>query len=105
MSEPKRILFLMTDQQRWDTIHALGCENAITPNLDRLAAEAAVFENCYKLPLILDDSFVLSDDKRLRSAPRWLCGNYKAQILMFTCHQGAARVLEDSGIQHHLIRL
>lgn len=47
MSEPKRILFLMTDQQRWDTIHALGCENAITPNLDRLAAEAAVFENCY----------------------------------------------------------
>ena len=42
MSEPKRILFLMTDQQRWDTIHALGCENAITPNLDRLAAEAAV---------------------------------------------------------------
>ena len=47
MSKPKRILFLMTDQQRWDTIHALGSENAITPNLDRLAADAAVFENCY----------------------------------------------------------
>ena len=58
-----------------------------------------------KLPLILDDSFVLYDEDRLRSALRWLCGNYKGQILMFTCHQREARVLEDSGIQHHLIRL
>ena len=37
----------MTDQQRWDTIHALGSKTAITPNLDRLAEDAVVFENCY----------------------------------------------------------
>ncbi len=47
MAAVKRILFLMTDQQRWDTIHALGSEHAVTPCLDRLAADAAVFDHCY----------------------------------------------------------
>ncbi len=47
MPEIKRILFLMTDQQRWDTIRALGCREAITPNLDRLAGESTVFDKCY----------------------------------------------------------
>ena len=71
----------------------------------RLAAARLFQGDEDKLPLILDDSFVLYDEDRLRSALRWLCGNYKGQILMFTCHQREARVLEDSGIQHHLIRL
>jgi len=39
------ILFLMTDQQRWD---AMGCSGGWvdTPNLDRLAAEGVRFSNC-----------------------------------------------------------
>lgn len=39
------ILFLMTDQQRWD---AMGCSGGWvnTPNLDRLAAEGVRFTNC-----------------------------------------------------------
>ena len=39
------ILFLMTDQQRWD---AMGCSGGWvnTPNLDRIAAEGVRFSNC-----------------------------------------------------------
>jgi choline-sulfatase len=32
------VLFLMTDQQRFDTIAALGNSKILTPNLDRLVA-------------------------------------------------------------------
>ncbi|MBN1910432.1 MAG: sulfatase-like hydrolase/transferase [Pirellulales bacterium] len=41
------ILFLFTDDQRADTIHALGNETIITPNLDRLAGEGFVFNNAH----------------------------------------------------------
>ena len=46
MNQPN-ILFLFSDQQRWDT---LGCYNPsidFTPNLDRLAAEGVRFENAF----------------------------------------------------------
>lgn len=43
---PTNILFLMSDQQRWDTLGVLN--DAIkTPNLDRLAREGTLFERCY----------------------------------------------------------
>lgn len=40
------ILFIMTDQQRWD---ALGCSGGWvkTPNLDRIASEGLRFANCW----------------------------------------------------------
>jgi len=41
------ILILMTDQQRYDSTGSYGCEAAHTPNLDRLAKEGVLFENCY----------------------------------------------------------
>lgn len=37
----------MTDQQRFDSLGCYGREGIETPNLDRLAAEGALFENCY----------------------------------------------------------
>jgi arylsulfatase A-like enzyme len=40
---PPNILFLFTDDQRHDTIHALGCAPVVTPNLDRLAHEGTAF--------------------------------------------------------------
>lgn len=33
------ILWICTDQQRWDTIHALGNKHINTPNIDRLVSE------------------------------------------------------------------
>ena len=41
------ILLLMTDQQRFDTLGCYGCQAIETPNLDRLASEGVLFENCY----------------------------------------------------------
>lgn len=41
------IVFVITDQQRFDTIGALGHGHVRTPNLDRLVAEGAAFTNTY----------------------------------------------------------
>lgn len=41
------ILLLCTDQQRFDALGASGNTEIDTPNLDRLAAQGARFENCY----------------------------------------------------------
>ena len=46
MSQPN-ILFLMTDQQRFDSIRALGNEHIYTPNLDRLVQRGMAFTNAY----------------------------------------------------------
>lgn len=42
----KHILMLFTDQQRRDTIGALGNPYIQTPHLDELARESVVFDNC-----------------------------------------------------------
>ena len=41
------ILFLCTDQQRGDSLNCSGATWAVTPNLDRLASEGVLFNNCY----------------------------------------------------------
>ncbi len=47
MQDKPNFIFIMTDQQRFDTIRALGNDKYITPNLDRLAEEGMIFENCF----------------------------------------------------------
>ncbi|MFN0164607.1 MAG: sulfatase [Burkholderiales bacterium] len=44
---PPNIILIMTDQQRFDTIGALGASWVSTPNLDRLAREGVAFGNCH----------------------------------------------------------
>ena len=46
MAKPN-VLFIMTDQQRWDTIGALGNPLIRTPNLDRLVHRGIAFSNAY----------------------------------------------------------
>lgn len=41
------ILWICTDQQRWDTLGCYGNPMVQTPNLDRLAASGTLFENAY----------------------------------------------------------
>jgi arylsulfatase len=45
--QPPNIVFVITDQQRFDTIAALGASHVDTPNLDRLVAEGTAFTRCY----------------------------------------------------------
>lgn len=44
---PPDIVLVVTDQQRYDTIGALGHPHVHTPNLDRLALEGVWFSRCY----------------------------------------------------------
>lgn len=41
------IIFIITDQQRFDTIAALGHEHVDTPNLDRLVRQGVTFTQCH----------------------------------------------------------
>ena len=41
------IVLIITDQQRYDTISALGFDHLHTPNLDRLVREGVSFSNCF----------------------------------------------------------
>jgi arylsulfatase A-like enzyme len=41
------IVFVITDQQRYDTIAALGHPHMITPRLDRMVAEGTAFTQCH----------------------------------------------------------
>lgn len=47
MDKRPNILWLTTDQQRADTIHALGNPYIDTPNLDKLCAQGVAFTNTY----------------------------------------------------------
>jgi choline-sulfatase len=50
VADPQRrpnLLFITTDQQRWDSLPCYGLEFMRTPNLDRLAREGTVFEHAY----------------------------------------------------------
>jgi arylsulfatase A-like enzyme len=46
-ASPPNIVFLFSDDQRADTVHALGNAAIETPNLDRLVAEGTVFSRAY----------------------------------------------------------
>lgn len=41
------IIYLMTDDQRWDTLGCYGNPEFKTHNIDQLAAEGVLFENCF----------------------------------------------------------
>ncbi len=43
MKKKPNVLFIITDDQRFDTIHALGNSEIITPNLDKLASRGTSF--------------------------------------------------------------
>lgn len=47
MTKKPNIVYFVADQMRSDTLHHLGCEASITPNLDRLTQEGVSFENAY----------------------------------------------------------
>ena len=45
--KPAKLLFLMTDQQRFDALSFAGNTVLETPNLDRFAEEGVWFKNAY----------------------------------------------------------
>ncbi len=47
MNQRPNIILIITDQQRYDTINALGFPYMDSPNLDRLVREGVSFDNCH----------------------------------------------------------
>lgn len=47
MSEKTNIVYFVADQMRCDSLHHMGCEASITPNLDALLEDGVSFENAY----------------------------------------------------------
>lgn len=47
MKKKPNIIFVFSDQQRWDTVGVYGQKLNITPNLDRLAREGVRFEHAF----------------------------------------------------------
>ncbi len=45
MNKPRNVVFIVTDQQRFDTLGCNGCAYARTPHLDQLAATGLNFQN------------------------------------------------------------
>ncbi len=72
----------------------------------RLAAARLIQNNGETMPLVFDDSFVLYDDERLKSALKWLAKAFGGQqIIIFTCHRREAQMLNANGISYHLIEM
>lgn len=71
----------------------------------RLAAAKLIQTGDDDMPLIFDDSFVLYDEDRLKTALKWLSKAYKGQIIVFTCHQREAQMLTANQIKYHLISI
>jgi len=44
---PPNILFLLTDDQRWDALGCMGNPIVQTPNIDGLARQGVLFRNCF----------------------------------------------------------
>ena len=47
MSERPNIIFIITDQQRFDAMSAAGNTVLSTPNMDKIAADGVMFEKAY----------------------------------------------------------
>lgn len=47
MDKKTNIIYFVADQMRADSLHHLGCEASITPNLDAILKDGVSFENAY----------------------------------------------------------
>lgn len=96
MKQPN-ILFIFSDQQRWDTCGCYGQPLDITPNLDRIAAEGVRFENAFTCqPVCGPDNF------QTKPVPPVQRGGYKdywlaSDTLEFTSHSYDGHMFDADG--------
>jgi arylsulfatase len=93
MQRRPNILLLCTDQQRYDTLGCTGSPTAQTPNLDGLAREGTLFDNCYvQNPICSPSRASLFTGKYPRNHGLWANGvSLPANNRLFT------RALADAG--------
>ncbi len=57
------------------------------------------------MPILLDDSFALYDDKRAKAALFYLAEHRRGQVLLFTCHNRERSILDGLNINYNYIDL
>lgn len=98
------VLFVMTDQQRYDTISALGNSHIHTPNIDRLVERGVSFTNAYS-----PDPICIPARHTVRTGCEAITtgflGNEKrdASQLEDDCGSFLARVMSERGYRTFLI--
>lgn len=64
MKKPN-IIFIFSDQQRWDTLGCYGQKLNVSPYLDRMAKEGILFENhfsCQPVSSLLKEKMAEADE-------------------------------------------
>jgi uncharacterized protein YhaN len=56
-----------------------------------------------EIPLLLDDSFALYDESRIRAALQKIA--HRKQTILFSCHRREQELLEEMGIPYHFVDL
>lgn len=64
----------------------------------RMAAIDVLYDEDF--PVILDDTFVFYDEKRLAHTLKWLAEN-KKQVIIFTCQKREQEILQKLNIRYH----
>ena len=99
------ILLLHTDQQRFDTIRALGADHVDTPNLDRLAGIGTSFTQAYSSnPVCMPARHDLISGKGRAGQQRCgqtNCGQFPTESKALRIHRGAPvmRFMVCSGVK------
>ena len=69
----------------------------------RLAAADIIFEKDYK-PILLDDAFVMYDNKRMGNTLKFM-GENMEQVILFSCHTREKVMADKLEIKHNFIKL
>ena len=69
----------------------------------RLAAADIIFEKDKK-PILLDDAFVMYDNKRMGNTLRFMSENMD-QVILFSCHTREKVMADKLGLKHNFIKL
>ena len=103
MPKPPNILFVMTDQQRFDTIAALGNGDVYTPNLDRLVRRGVAFTNAYSTcPVCVPARYTVRTGfepptTRIFSNARSAAAQGQAETLQERCGPYLAQTMRERG--------
>ena len=87
MSQPN-VLFVFTDDQRFDTIAALGNSEIDTPNLDRLAAEGTTFTHAHIMGGT-SGAVCMPSRAMMLSGRTWDSAKAPRALVMRACHHSS----------------
>ncbi|NQU42839.1 sulfatase-like hydrolase/transferase [bacterium] len=89
------ILFVFSDQQRWDTMGCYGQKLDTTPNLDRLATEGVKFDLAFTCQPVCGPARACLQTGKYATE----LGTYRNDIALPLCEKTLAHYLGDSGYE------